>query len=323
MSKPFIYITRKLPKSVVEPFESNYTIEMWPEEEKPVEREVLLEKAQQADALVTMLSDRIDSEIFEQQTNLKVIANLAVGYDNIDLGAAEDANVIVTNTPDVLTDTTADLTFGLLVSTARRLMEAERYVKNNAWENWAPLLMAGQDVHHKTIGIVGMGRIGEAVAKRATGFEMEILYHNRSRKIEAEEKLAATYVGFEELLERSDFVVCLTPLTEETRGMFNKDAFERMKDSAIFVNASRGALVDEGALYEAIEQHVIAGAGLDVFQNEPISSDHPLLRFDQVVATPHIGSASEETRKTMMTLCLENIQRVMNEEEAKTPVTRV
>ncbi|WP_345243758.1 D-glycerate dehydrogenase [Pontibacillus salipaludis] len=323
MSKPFIYITRKLPQSVVEPFESNYTIEMWPEEEKPVEREVLLEKAQQADALVTMLSDRIDSEIFEQQTNLKVIANLAVGYDNIDLGAAEDANVIVTNTPDVLTDTTADLTFGLLLSTARRLMEAERYVKNNAWENWAPLLMAGQDVHHKTIGIVGMGRIGEAVAKRATGFEMEILYHNRNRKIEAEEKLAATYVGFEELLERSDFVVCLAPLTEETRGIFNKDAFERMKDSAIFVNASRGALVDEGALYEAIEQHVIAGAGLDVFQNEPISSDHPLLRFDQVVATPHIGSASEETRKTMMTLCLENIQRVMNEEEAKTPVTRV
>ncbi|QSS99423.1 D-glycerate dehydrogenase [Pontibacillus sp. ALD_SL1] len=321
MSKPFIYITRKLPQSVVEPFESNYTIEMWPEEEKPVEREVLLEKAQQADALVTMLSDRIDSEIFEQQTNLKVIANLAVGYDNIDLGAAEDANVIVTNTPDVLTDTTADLTFGLLLSTARRLMEAERYVKNNAWENWAPLLMAGKDVHHKTIGIIGMGRIGEAVAKRATGFEMEILYHNRSRKVEAEEKLDATYVGFEELLERADFVVCLTPLTEETRGMFNKDAFERMKDSAIFVNASRGALVDEGALYEAIEQNVIAGAGLDVFQNEPISADHPLLGFDQVVATPHIGSASEETRKTMMTLCLENIQRVMNEDEAKTPVT--
>lgn len=323
MSKPFIYITRKLPQSVVEPFESNYTIEMWPEEEKPVEREVLLEKAQKADALVTMLSDRIDSEIFEQQTNLKVIANLAVGYDNIDLDAAEDANVTVTNTPDVLTDTTADLTFGLLLSAARRLMEAERYVKDNAWENWAPLLMAGQDVHHKTIGIVGMGRIGEAVAKRATGFEMEILYHNRSRKIEAEEKLAATYVGFEELLERSDFVVCLTPLTEETRGMFNKEAFERMKGSAIFVNASRGALVDEGALYEAIEQNIIAGAGLDVFQNEPISSDHPLLKFDQVVATPHIGSASEETRKIMMTLCLENIQQVINKDEAKTPVTRV
>lgn len=323
MSKPFIYITRKLPQSVVEPFESNYTIEMWPEEEKPVEREVLLEKAQKADALVTMLSDRIDSEIFEQQTNLKVIANLAVGYDNIDLDAAEDANVTVTNTPDVLTDTTADLTFGLLLSAARRLMEAERYVKDNAWENWAPLLMAGQDVHHKTIGIVGMGRIGEAVAKRATGFEMEILYHNRSRKIEAEEKLAATYVGFEELLERSDFVVCLTPLTEETRGMFNKEAFERMKDSAIFVNASRGALVDEGALYEAIEQNIIAGAGLDVFHNEPISSDHPLLKFDQVVATPHIGSASEETRKIMMTLCLENIQQVINKDEAKTPVTRV
>ncbi|KGP91669.1 2-ketogluconate reductase [Pontibacillus chungwhensis BH030062] len=323
MSKPLIYITRKLPQSVVEPFESNYTIEMWPEEEKPVEREVLLEKAQQADALVTMLSDQIDSEVFEQQTNLKVIANLAVGYDNIELGAAEDANVIVTNTPDVLTDTTADLTFGLLLSTARRLMEAERYVKNNDWKNWAPLLMAGQDVHHKTIGIIGMGRIGEAVAKRATGFEMELLYHNRSRKVEAEEKLGATYVGFEELLERSDFVVCLTPLTEETRGMFNKDAFERMKDTAIFVNASRGALVDEGALYEAIEQNVIAGAGLDVFQNEPISADHPLLSFDQVVATPHIGSASEETRKRMMTLCLENIQQVMNKDEAKTPVTRV
>ncbi|MCD5325157.1 MULTISPECIES: 2-hydroxyacid dehydrogenase [Pontibacillus] len=320
MSKPFVYITRKLPESVIEAFESVFKIEMWPEEEVPVERGVLLEKVQHADALITMLSDQVNHEIFEKQTNLKVVANLAVGYDNIDLNAAKEAGVVVTNTPDVLTDTTADLTFGLLLATARRLMEAERYVKNNSWENWAPLLMAGQDVHHKTIGIVGMGRIGETVAKRATGFEMEILYHNRSRKREAEEKIGATYVGFEELLKRSDFVVCLAPLTEETKGMFNKEAFERMKSRAIFINASRGALVDEEALYDAIHQNVIAGAGLDVFKNEPISADHPLLTLEQVVATPHIGSASEETRKTMMTLCLDNIQHVLNGKEAKTPV---
>ncbi len=273
MSKPYVYVTRTLPEDVVSKFEPLFDIHLWEHREKPVDRETLLKEAEQADALITMLSDKVDEELLETCQNVKVIANLAVGYDNIDVKKASDKGITITNTPDVLTETTADLTFSLLMATARRLIEAADYVKEGQWKNWAPLLMAGTDIHHKTIGIVGMGRIGEAVAKRATGFNMEILYHNRSRKEEAEQELGAKYAEFDELLKHSDYVVCLAPLTEETRGMFNEAAFKKMKSSAIFVNASRGANMDEEALYEALVDGDIKAAGLDVFAEEPISAD--------------------------------------------------
>lgn len=311
MNKAYVYITRKVPEEALKALTEIAEVSMWPHEEIPVPRQKLLEEASRADALFTMLSDKIDVELLNQARNLKVVANLAVGYDNIEIEAATKKGVAICNTPDVLSDTTADLTFALLLATARRIVESAFYLKEGKWENWGPLLLAGADVHHKTIGIIGMGRIGQAVAKRATGFEMEILYHNRSRNEKAEQEIGATYCSFEDILKKSDFIVCLAPLTAETRGIFNKEAFKQMKNNAIFVNASRGDLVDEEALYHALINQQIKGAGLDVFCNEPISADHPLLTLPNVVATPHIGSASVETRLAMVKLASRNIVNVL------------
>jgi glyoxylate reductase len=208
------------------------------------------------------------------------------------------------------------------MSVARRLVEAAEYVKENQWKSWSPFLLAGRDVHHKTLGIVGMGKIGETLAKRATGFDMEILYHNRSRNLQAEKKLDAVYCELNELLERSDFVVCLTPLTDETKHLFNAEAFKQMKTTAIFINASRGAVVDEQALLHAVQSGEIAGAGLDVFDQEPISASHPLLQLPNVVALPHIGSASIETRTEMISLCVKNIKAVLTNESPITIVNK-
>ncbi len=320
MQKPYVFITRALPEAVVEPYRKHFNIEMWPEEEKPVPREVLLEKSVQADGLLTMLTDSIDQELLEKTNTLDIVANLAVGYDNIDITYAKEKKIAVTNTPDVLTDTTADLTFGLLMAAARRIVEASEFVKKGEWGPWSPLLLAGSDIHHKTIGIVGMGRIGEAVAKRAKGFDMNILYHNRSRNKETEEKLEASFTDFHELIEQSDFIVSMVPLTPETHHMFDQATFQRMKSEAIFINASRGAVVDEQSLYEALVNNEIAGAGLDVFEKEPIGADHPLLQLNQVVCLPHIGSATRETRIDMMKLCLDNLYRFFNHERLLTPV---
>lgn len=319
--QPIVYVTRKLPDEALKALSEVATVKMWEKDDVPVPRDVLLQEAKEATALLTMLTERVDEELFEACKQLKIVANMAVGYDNIDVSAAQKHNVIVTNTPDVLTDTTADLTFALLMATARRLMEATDYIKRDEWTTWSPFQLAGHDIHHKTLGIVGMGRIGEAVAKRATGFDMEILYHNRSRRPSAEEKYGATYCSFDELLAKSDFVVCLAPLTEETKHLFNEVAFKQMKPSAVFINASRGALVDEAALYEALKNGEIARAGLDVFEQEPIRSNHPLVHLPNVVALPHIGSASFETRMKMATLAAENIATYIESGKAITPVT--
>ena len=320
--KPYVFITRKLPDEAIEMLAEKYEVHMWDKEDIPVPYEILLEEAAKANALLTMLSDPINEEVLTVGKRLQVVANLAVGFDNINLEVATANGVAVCNTPDVLTDTTADLTFGLLMAAARRLVEAAQFVKADQWKSWSPLLLAGHDIHHKTIGIVGMGHIGQTVAKRATGFEMEILYHNRNRKPEVEKELGATYCSFEELIERSDFVVCLTPLTPETKHLFTKDVFNKMKKSAVFVNASRGPVVDEEALYEALVAGEIAAAGLDVFVKEPIGADHPLLKLSNVVALPHIGSSSTETRVTMMQLCADNIHAVLEGEQPKTVVNK-
>ncbi|OAT80531.1 D-glycerate dehydrogenase [Bacillus sp. MKU004] len=318
--KPSIFITRKLPQAVIEPLNAEYQVEMWEKEDVPVPRDVLLKKAGSASALITMLSDQMDGELLEHASSLKVVANLAVGYDNIDLQAAKEKGVIICNTPDVLTDTTADLTFGLLMAAARRIVEADRYIKEGRWKSWSPLLLAGADIHHKTIGIVGMGSIGETVAKRAKGFDMNILYHNRSRKPKAEEGLGAVYVSMDELLAQSDYVVVLAPLTPETEGLFQKEQFQAMKKSAFFINVARGPIVNEEALTEALKKGEIAGAGLDVFVEEPIDSNHPLLELDNVVALPHIASSSIETRTAMMNLCVQNVMAVLKGDEPRTRV---
>ncbi|CAG9621061.1 2-hydroxyacid dehydrogenase [Sutcliffiella rhizosphaerae] len=317
MSRPYVFVTRKISEEALAPLKDIADVHCWNSESEAVPEEVLVEHARKADALLTMLSDKIDQSLLNMAPNLKVITNLAVGYDNIDIKAAAEKGIVVCNTPDVLTETTADLTFALLLATARRITESERYVKEGLWKSWSPYLLAGSDVHHKTLGIVGMGNIGQAVAKRANGFGMDVLYHNRSRHQEAEQQLGATYASFTELLRKSDFVVCLTPLTEKTRHLFNKQAFEEMKKSAYFINVGRGQVVDEKALIEALENKEIAGAGLDVFYQEPIEANHPLLKFPQVVAIPHIGSASVETRTTMMELCCANIMAVLKGEQPK------
>ncbi len=320
--KPFVYITRKVPDEIYARLAKVYKVEMWPEEDKAVPREILLEKASVANALLTVISDQIDEELFSCASNLKVVANMAVGFDNIDLEKASRFGVAVCNTPEVLTDTTADLTFALLLATARRMTEASEFVKDGKWTSWAPMMLVGTDVHHKKIGIVGMGKIGTAVAKRAAGFDMEILYHNRRRHEVAEEMLGAQYREFDELLEEADFVVCLAPLNDDTRGMFQRKHFQKMKKEAIFINASRGPIINEQALLDALEAGEIAAAGLDVFDQEPISKNHPFLAMKNVVALPHIGSASKETRLAMMTMCCDNIDAVFEERPPRTLVNK-
>ncbi|QDP40982.1 2-hydroxyacid dehydrogenase [Radiobacillus deserti] len=320
MRKPYVYITRQIPEKLLKPYQNIAEIKTWTYEDQPVDAETLKEEIAHADGMITMLSDKIDEELLEQAKNLKVIANLAVGYDNFELSSIRKRGIVATNTPDVLTNATADLTFALLLATGRRLIEADRFVREGKWKQWSPFLLAGTEMNQKNIGIVGMGRIGEAVARRAKGFGMNILYHNRTRKEQAERELAAMYCSFEELLKESDFVVCLTPLTKETNGLFNEEAFSQMKQSSIFINVSRGAVVDEQALYHALVSGSIRGAGLDVFQHEPVEPNHPLLNLNQVVCLPHIGSASEETREEMIILCLENVTNVLQGREAITPI---
>ncbi|MGM0902736.1 MAG: 2-hydroxyacid dehydrogenase [Bacillota bacterium] len=318
--KPSIYITRKLPDVCIAELKETFNVKMWESEDIAVPQNVLFSEVEKADALLTVVSDPVTDELLSVGRNLKVVANMAVGYDNIDVEAATRRGIYVCNTPDVLTETTADLTFALLLATARRVVEAVQFTKEGKWQSWSPFLLAGHDVHHKTIGICGMGKIGEAVARRAKGFGMEILYHNRTRKPEAEKEIGAKYCSFDSLIGQSDFVVSMAPLTNETRHMFNAEVFQKMKSTAIFINTSRGAVADEGALYEALEQKEIAGAGLDVFEVEPITADHPLLKLQNVTALPHIGSSSIDTRMGMIHICVENIKRILSGERPKTLV---
>lgn len=320
MEKDRIFITRKIPEHLLEPYTDMFDFSMWENEEEPVPKEVLFQEAEQADGLICMVSEKVDKALIEHGKRLKVIANVAVGYDNIDVEEATKRGIIVTNTPDVLTETTADLGFALLMATARRIIEANKFIAENRWREWGPFLLAGADIHHKTIGIVGMGRIGEAIARRANGFSMSVLYHNRSRRPEAEKYIGAQYVSFEELLERSDFVVSVVPYSKESHEMFDKQAFAKMKKSAIFINISRGGVVDEQALYDALKNKEIAAAGLDVFAKEPIGSDSPFMALDNCVCLPHIGSASVETREKMITLALENVKGTLCGEGPLTPV---
>lgn len=320
--KPSVYITRKLPENAIRPLLDYFEVRMWESEAVTCPNDVLATEIKKVDALLSVITDDLNESMMEQAENLKIIANMAVGFDNIDVEAATRLGIIVTNTPEVLSDTTADLTFGLLMATARRMVEAANFIKDNQWKSWSPFLLSGQDIHHKTIGIVGMGKIGEKVAKRAIGFDMKILYYNRTRKREAETALGATYCTFDKLLSQSDFVVCMAPLTNETRRMFSEESFKKMKNSAIFINASRGPLVDESSLYNALKNGEIAAAGLDVFDNEPIQADHPLLQLPNVVALPHIGSATTETRLAMVHLCVENIVAVLRNQPALTIVNK-
>jgi glyoxylate reductase len=288
--------------------------------ERPPERGELLEVVRGANGILSTATEKIDGEVMDAAGDgLKVVANMAVGYDNIDVGAANERGIAVTNTPGVLDETTADVAFMLMLAAARRLGEGERLLRAGKWEWWGPKQLRGLDVWGKKLGIVGLGRIGRAVARRARGFGMEILYHNRSRNEGAEEELGARYLELQDLLGESDFISIHTPLTGETRHLIGAKELERMRSSAVLVNTSRGPVVDEGALADALENGRIFAAGLDVYEEEP--KVHPkLLELENVVLAPHIGSASMETRDKMATLAAENLAAVLRGEQPKTPV---
>lgn len=318
--KPYVFITRKIPETFISRLEKVAEVGMWNQEEEPVPRNVLLEEVQRADALFTMVSDDIDQEVLEAGKRLKIIANLGSNNDNIDLETAYRKKVFISNTSKLLTETTADLAFSLILMTGRRLAEAIMYVKEGKWKGWSPFLLAGADIHNKTLGIVGMGKIGEAVAKRALGFRMNVIYHNRDRKIDIEDIMKVDYRSIDDLISESDYVLNLTPLTEETKGMFNKETFKKMKKTAFFINVGRGETVVERDLIEALKNGEIAGAGLDVYENEPVSMENPLIKMNNVVALPNIGSSSVETRMSMINQCCENIERVL---QNITPISMV
>ncbi len=276
----------------------------------------LTELAGPAAGLFCLLSERVDAALLDAAPNLRIVANMAVGYDNVDVAACAERGVMVTNTPDVLTDATADLTWALLLAVARRIGEGERLARTGQWSGWRPGELLGTGLGGKTLGIFGMGKIGSAVARRAAGFEMDVVYHNRRPAPGA----AASYVSLEELLGRSDVVVLTAPSTPETRHVIDAAALAAMKRTALLVNTARGQLVDEAALVAALRSGVIAGAGLDVYEAEPVI--HPgLLELDNVVLAPHLGSATHEARAAMVQLACDNLLAVLSGQPPLTPVT--
>ncbi|MEM3696221.1 MAG: glyoxylate reductase [Candidatus Bathyarchaeia archaeon] len=306
MPKPKVYVTRELPERGLKIIKEHFDTEVWPEYAPPPKK-VIIEKARNVDALATLLSDKIDAEVFDAAPKLKIIAQMAVGFDNIDIPEATKRGIYVTNTPEVLTDTTADFAWALLLAVARRVVEADKYVRSGQWKvGWHPMMMQGRDVHGATLGIIGAGRIGFAVAKRATGFNMRILFYDVVPRPEME-KLGAKKVDLDTLLRESDFVSIHVPLMKETYHLINEEKLKLMKKTAYLINNSRGPVVDEKALYKALKEGRIAGAALDVFEQEPTPLDNPLLKLDNVVVAPHISSASYETRSRMAEMVAENL----------------
>lgn len=306
MSNYKVFVTRKLPQAALDKIAEVADMEVW-QDELPPPREVLLEKVKDIDGLLCLLTDKIDAELMDTAKNLKVISNYAVGFDNIDIPAATERSLPVGNTPGVLTETTADLAFTLLMASARRIVEADKYTRAGKWKTWGPMLFLGQDIHHATLGIVGLGRIGAEMAKRGKGFDMKLLYHDAMRNEKLEQELGIKYVDMDTLLKESDFISLHVPLMESTRHLIGEREFNMMKPTAILINSARGPVVDQKALYEALKANKIAHAGLDVFDVEPIAADDPLLTLDNVTVVPHIASASVATRTKMAMMAADNL----------------
>ena len=306
MATPRIYITRPLPDAAIRLIDGIADYRQWDREDAPVPRETLLREIVDVDGIICLITEKMDADAIDRARRCRVISQVAVGYDNIDVAAATRRGILVTNTPGVLTETTADMAWALLLATARRVVEGDKFTRSGRWKTWELMAFTGQDVYGATLGIVGMGRIGVAIARRARGFAMSVLYHNRRRAEALEADIGARYVELDDLLHQSDFVVISTALTPETHHLIGERQLALMKPSAVLVNIARGPIVDQRALYRALVDKKIWAAGLDVFEVEPVPIDEPLLKLDNVVMPPHLGSGSINTRIKMASMAVEN-----------------
>ncbi len=313
MAKPKVFVTRLIAPEALDKLAQHTIMEVW-QDELPPPYETLMEKARETEGLLTLLSDRIDEALLNAAPRLKVISNMAVGYDNIDVAAANRRCVVVGNTPGVLTETTADMAFALLMAAARRVVEADKHTRQGRWKTWGPQIMLGYDIHHSTMGIIGLGRIGAEVARRAKGFSMKLLYYDKVRlSVKEEKELGVTYVPeIKKLLPLCDFISLHIPLLPETRHLIGVSEFALMKPSAVLINTSRGSIIEQKALYTALKSRQIFAAGIDVTEIEPIPADDPLLALDNVIITPHIASASFATRRQMALMAVENLLDGLN-----------
>ena len=316
MPKPKVFVTREMPERGLRVIEESFDTEVW-REYAPPPKKIIIEKAARVDALATLLSDKIDAEVFDVAPNLKIVAQMAVGFDNINVGEATKRGICVTNTPGVLTETTADFAWALLMAIARRVVEADTYVRSGNWKvGWHPMMIQGRDVHGATIGIVGLGRIGSSIAKRAKGFDMNVLYYDVVRRPDIEKEHNIQFTDMDLLFKKADFVTINVPLTKGTYHLVDEERLRMMKKTAFLINNARGPVVDEKALYKALKEGWIAGAGLDVFEQEPTPKENPLLKLNNVIVAPHISSASYETRSRMAEMVAENLVAFF---EGKTP----
>jgi glyoxylate reductase len=305
MSKPKVYVTRLIPDDGMKLLYDKCEVTVNPHD-RVATRQEIIDNIKGKDAMLCLLTDTIDAEIMDANPNVKIIANYAVGFNNIDVQAATQRGIPVSNTPGVLTDTTADMAWTLIMSTARRVVEGDKFTRAGKYKGWGPLLLVGQDVHHKTLGIIGFGRIGQTVAKRAAGFDMKILYYDVNKMPEVAQKYNAEYRELDDLLRESDIISLHVDLNDSTRHLIGEREFGLMKDTAYLINTARGPVVDENALVQALKNNCIAGAGLDVFENEPALAPG-LAELDNVVIPPHIASATRETRGAMARIAAENV----------------
>lgn len=305
--KPKVFVTRVIPEAGLKRIKGHCAAEIWTDP-LPPPYAVLRQKIADCDGLVALLTDKINAALLDAAPRLKVVSNFAVGFNNVDVAAATERGIAVGNTPGVLTDATADMAFCLLIAAARRVVEGHAYTVAGKWKTWEPLGHLGQDLVGRTLGILGMGRIGYALGKRCHGgWSMRVLYHDVRRNEQAERDLGAKLVDLDSLLRESDFLSVHTDLNEKTRGLFNAERFKKMKRTAVFVNTARGPIVDQKALYEALKSGTIFAAGLDVTDPEPPSRDDPLLKLPNIVVAPHIASATVGTRNAMAEICADNL----------------
>ena len=315
MPKPKVYVTRIIPEPGLKILRKYVDIELHESKEWPPSREELIEKVKDKDGLLCLLTDKIDAEVMDAAPNLKVVSTYSVGFDHIDVEAATKRGIYVTHTPGVLTDAVAEFTVGLLLAITRRIVEADAVVKNGKWDKpWNPFFLTGPELKGKTLGIIGLGRIGRAVAKKVKGFEMKVIYYDVYRNEKVEKELGVEYVDLETLLKTSDFVSLHVPLLKETYHMIGEKELKLMKNTAYLINTARGAVVDTDALVKALKEGWIAGAALDVFEQEPLPPDHPLTKLDNVILAPHIASATIEARQRMAELAANNLVAVLKGE---------